>query len=261
MTGPPVRSAAAPAPGPGEEPTPDAFWLAKVDSPHDKPANMTVVVVPPAVGPDPDGALRATLEALDYWTWAIRDDEAAHPSLRWVSYDVKVLGRDAGPQDLRDARIVVTMDGAREPVNKTTWLGTGLPVGPATNPQERRAQRCLVTDSGVAWGPAGEEGDLLRNFVLHEFGHCLGVGHTGESAGLPHCDANGTCYESHPTDVMSLTFADHRQCLSNLDLQSLAVAYGWLTGPDATWKLPPEETYMRKGDYRDVCMPEEMKKY
>jgi hypothetical protein len=235
--------------------------MADVNSPHDKPTNMTVVVVPPAVGPDPQGALRAELEALAYWDWTIRQAEGQHPNLRFLSYHVKVLGTNATPDDLAAARIVVTMDGAVSPANGSTWLGTGLPIGPASNPQERRAQRCVVTNNGLAGTASAEKNTLLRNFVLHEFGHCLASGHTGESVGLQHCNPNGTCYQSHPTDVMSLTFADHRQCLSNLNLQALAVAYGWLTGPDATWQLPPDETYLRKTAYAETCMPDAMRQY
>ena len=258
----PVQTAAAPAPpAPAGDPSPDDHWMADVNSPHDAPTNMTVLVVPPTFGPDRDGALQAELEALAYWDWAIRAAEAEHPQLRFVSYRVKVLGADATPEDARDARIVVTLDGATIPVAGNGWLGPGVPVGPATDPHGRRAQRCVVTNNGLEGSEGAEARTLLRNFVLHEFGHCLASGHTGESAGLAHCNAAGACYESHPTDVLSRVFGDRRQCLSNLNLQALAVAYGWMTAPGAAWELPPDETYMAKADYRETCMPDALRRY
>jgi len=109
-----------------------------------------------------------------------------------------------------------------------------------------------VANTGVGGDPGDQEPARLRNLVLHEFGHCISAGHTGTSLGLAHESWEGVEYESHPTDVMSRVFGDARQCLSNLNVQSIAEGYAFLPGD---WQGHAGETSMLKTDYATVCMP------
>ena len=55
-----------------------------------------------------------------------------------------------------------------------------------------------------------------------------------------------------PHDVMSNVIGSSRQCLSNLNLQSLDEGYAWK--PGTTWVNHDGETYMDKGDYEMTCL-------
>jgi hypothetical protein len=266
--------AALPA-GRGESPSPEDHWMAYVGHTHPRPTDMLVVVAPPAyadlTGPAPapasDAALAAVLEALDYWAWFLQQGAATDPHLRYLSFHVEVLGRDATQADLARADVVVSLGGATAPVAGDVWAGSGNPIPPPGAPAAYQDGRCVLQADGVAGSVGAQRLDLLRNSMLHEFGHCLGAGHTGESGGSPHCDGSealgvgGTCYDSHPTDVMSVVLDDRRQCLSNLNLQTLSVGYAWLDGPDAAWQPAPVATYMLKSDYATTCMPDALARY
>jgi len=76
--------------------------------------------------------------------------------------------------------------------------------------------------------------DERFNFVLHEFGHALGLGHT---------DVQG--------DAMEQNLKGARRCVSNLDVLALERAYGFLPGP---FQEPPQShaipASLYMGDHR-----------
>lgn len=254
------------------DPAPSTNWFSLINTTHHQPTGMTVVIVPAAffsssamvgnrswIGNEAlyrEAGVQAALEATLYWSWMIDQYESTYPQLQRLTYTVKVLGYDATPTDLAGADIVINTAMVGDPAFFVFHLGLGLPTVSEYAIDESAGQDvCTVWNTGVGQ----ESGDLgairLRNLIIHEFGHCLGAGHTGTSLGLEHCNRNGTCYDSHPTDVMSQVFGNARQCLSNLNVQSVAEGYWWATTPTAAWQPHDGETYMAKSQYQTKCMP------
>lgn len=253
------------------DPAPADYWLSLINQTHRDPTGMTVVIVPPVyaskeamvddtswVGTDLSQlpAVLATREAIDYWAWMIDQKAAAYPDAAYVTWTTKTLGVDATPFDLANANIVVNTAMVSDPIPILLFhLGLGLPVYPVENVVFAGfpMTKCTVWNTGAGGDASDTDPMRLRNLVLHEFGHCLGVGHTGTSLGLQHCNSNGTCYGNHPDDVMSNVIGSSRQCLSNLNLQSLDEGYAWK--PGTTWVNHDGETYMDKDDYEMTCLP------
>ncbi|HVL80322.1 MAG TPA: hypothetical protein VM840_01865 [Actinomycetota bacterium] len=262
-------------------PRPTTHWLSLINETHAEPTGMSVVIVPPIYGSkvamaddrawltggspirDHPG-VRAAQEATAYWAWAIERFRTDHgwTHLQKLTYTVRVLGVDATPDDLQRAHIVVTTAMIGDPSPSLFHLGLGAPTFP--NPifrvTNQGMRRCTVWNTG-AGNRSGESHVVrLRNLIIHEFGHCLAVGHTGTSLGLNHNSRSYGTFDSHPTDVMSAVLGDRRQCISNINVQSLAVGYDWLrTG--TTWRDHPGETFILKDDYRTACMPDSMKRF
>lgn len=255
------------------DPSPSTTWFSLINSTHTDPTDMTVIIVPAAffsssanlgntswIGAEAlyrEPGVQAALEATLYWTWMIDQYESTYPQLARLSYTTKVLGYDATPADLANAKIVVNTAMVADPMFFVFHLGLGAPTFPLNWWLDPEAGHdiCTVWNTGLGQ-ESGDVGAIrLRNLVIHEFGHCLGVGHTGTSLGAPHCNANGTCYTSHPTDVMSSVFGNARQCLSNLNVMSIAEGYAWATSPTATWQPHDGEVYLAKSQYQTRCMP------
>lgn len=257
------------------DPSPSTTWFSLINTTHHQPTGMTVVIVPAAffsygamvvnrtwIGSEAlyrEAGVQAALEATLYWAWMIDQYEGTHPQLQRLTYSVKVLGYDATPADLASADIVINTAMVADPAFFLFHLGVGLPTVSRWLVNGGAGQDvCTVWNTGLGQA-SGDVGAIrLRNLVIHEFGHCLGAGHTGTSLGLDHCNANGTCYSSHATDVMSQVFGNARQCLSNLNVQSVAEGYHWATSPTATWQAHDGETYMAKNQYQTRCMPSSM---
>jgi hypothetical protein len=265
-------------------PTQSTHWMSLINTVHSAPNGMTVVIVPPAyfsysamvgdlswVGANAianDPATKATLEAVNYWQWMMGQFTTTYPQLAYVTYTAKVLGVDATPADLQSADIVVNTAMASDFLPFIFHLGLGLPtyypygavLGPSGN---YHMTKCTVWNTGAGSEPGDQEPTRLRNLVIHEFGHCLGAGHTGTSLGADHCSTTTSygCFDSHPTDVMSQVTGSARQCLSNLNMQSLAEGYVWLTSATATWAPHASETFQAKTDYATTCLPAAQYRY
>lgn len=257
-------------------PSPTTNWFSLINTSHANPTGMTVIVVPPAyfsyeamvddlswVSPDAlytDPGTQAALEAIEYWAWMLDQHTSTHSQLAYVTFTAKVLGYDATPADLLTADIVVNTAMVSDPIGFIFHLGLGLPTLPATSALFTGGYmtHCTVWNTGLGSTPSDTEPIRLRNLIIHEFGHCLAAGHTGTSLGLAHCDSAGTCYDNHPTDVMSEVHGASRQCLSNLNVQSVAEAYAWAPG---LWANHDGETYMLKSAYDTDCMPASMNRF
>lgn len=269
-------------------PTPTSnYWFSRINASHIQPTGMTVVVVPSGyfslsanVGEtdwitanllrDQPG-VRATIEATEYWNWMMRQYETTYPQLKRVTYTTKILGVDATTADLQSADIVINTAMAADPAPFVFHLGLGLPtLGPQAlseslvrfvgQPMSGQTH-CTVWNTGLGQENDDESPTRLRNLVIHEFGHCLAAGHTGESLDADHCNSADQCYANHPTDVMSQVVGDERQCLSNLNVLSVAEAYAWATTPTATWQPHDEEVYQTKTAYAVRCMPASLEKF
>lgn len=269
-------------------PTPTSnYWFSRINATHLQPTGMTVVVVPSAYASksanvddrdwitanllrDQPG-VRATVEAIEYWAWMIDQYESTYPQLKRLTFTAKILGVDATQADLQTADIVVNTAAVTDPVPFVFHLGVGLPtLGPQAlsesvvrfvgQPMSGQTL-CTVWNTGLGQEDGDQSPTRLRNLVIHEFGHCIGAGHTGESLDQPHCNDDDQCYDNHPSDVMSLVVGDERQCLSNLNVLSLAEGYAWATTPTATWQPHDEEVYQAKSAYAVRCMPASLEKY
>lgn len=272
-------------------PDPDTHYFTRINVTHERPWELVVVIVPPAfssasaytaddswIGADAllsAPGTRAALEATSYWAWYIDQHEDEYPTLKRLVFTVKVLGVDATPFDLQMADITIHTAYVADPVPFVAFAGIGLPTHPAEafffNDGPQRL--CTVVNTGaggdafprtpVVWvpGAAHEQPTTLRNLILHEFGHCLGAGHVGESLGLAHCNGAGQCYENHPDDIMSVALQDRRQCLSNANLVSLAEGYFWNTGPGARWQQHDAEAYILKSQYEQECIPAALERF
>lgn len=260
-------------------PSPSTNWFSLINSTHTDPTNMVVIIVPAAyysqsamvgnqtwIGPNAlymEPGVQAALEAVNYWAWMIDQYETTYPQLQYVSYTTKVLGYDATPLDLANAKIVVNTAMLADPAPFVFHAGLGAPTWPLDwwFDSSQGHDVCTVWNTGFGQSGSASSSARLRNLVIHEFGHCLGVGHTGTSLGLQHCNAAGTCYTNHPTDVMSVVSGSARQCISNLNMMSLAEGYAWATGPTATWQPHDGEVYLAKTAYNTTCMPTWMNKF
>ncbi|HVL88300.1 MAG TPA: hypothetical protein VM681_09920 [Candidatus Thermoplasmatota archaeon] len=259
-------------------PSPDEFYLSRIQPSHDDPTGMLVVIVPPAAvqasiheGPDLESverAVEAIREAIDYWDWSLRRAETAHPQLTRVTWTTKVLGIDAAADDLSRARIVVTTAFAGDPLPFAAMVGYGFPLPWGELVEADGATHCAVMLL-QAGAKTGDRLDVrLRNLALHEFGHCLAAGHTGDekigtSASRVCSYRTGLCYATPnagraDVDLLSFVRGTARMCLSNLNVQSVADAYTHLPGP---WRAHGYETYMRKSDYEQACMPSLLERF
>lgn len=262
------------APSASGSPSPSTHYYSLINTTHLDPEDMTVIVVPPGyVSPsamypvnwvlvDPIGenpGVQATLEAIDYWAWAVGDAVSDHSQLAYLTWTTKVLGVDATIADLAGADIVVNTAMTTD-TPFIFHLGLGLPTLPWQTLllANTYMTHCTVWNTGVGSETSDNDPIRLRNLVVHEFGHCLAVGHTGTSLGLAHCDSAGDCYSPPADDVMSQVVGDERQCISNLNIQSLAEGYAWAPG---TWAPHDGETYMDKDDYALSCMPTSMNRF
>lgn len=278
----------------GHSPDPATYWFTRINVTHADPTGMTVVVVPQAyfsvadnvqqtgwVNADllDDPGVRAALEATSYWAWMIDRSASTYPALAHLSYTTKVLGVDATPADLAEADIVVNTAFTPESLGIFSFhLGLGLPTTPVgvfspvtfggsigeqiPLPVDQGQEVCTVWNTGI--GSVGEESTLLRlrNLILHEFGHCLGAGHVGESqipnVSNPHTNAEGVVYDDHPTDILSVALGEE-QCLSNANMLSLAEGYAW-TLTTGVWEQHDAEAYIAKSAYRQTCIPDALRR-
>lgn len=248
-------------------PSPSTHYRSLINWSLADPANTMVVVIPPAyvstsaylgdtgwVGPDavveaPGTA--AVLEAIDYWRWALDHYAAQYPQAQAVQWTVKVVGYDATVADINNADILVTSVMANDPAPFVFHLGVGLPTLPLNAFLYGNAGVTLCTVWNTGAGSLASDIDplRLRNLAIHEFGHCIAAGHT-YGGNYEHLSSLG--------DVMAGARGHYRQCLSNLNVQSVNDAYLWWPGP---WAPSPDFTYILKTDYEQVCMPSVLERF
>lgn len=245
------------------DPDPALYWFSDLlPSLAPPPGPVVVLIMVPGYVPDADPlsgpalAVSGIAEATDYWTWTFTHGTGAYPQFAGITLTARVLGVDASPEDVERAMITVNVADA-EPTLAGTQLAFALqdPLAPV-----RGASHCTIGIDSLGDYPEAVEGMQVRNLALHEIGHCLGLGHTGISGGS-HCNANGTCYDGHPTDLMSVLDVEGRQCVSNLNLHGLGEAYAWRTSPTAEWGPNDGETYLLKSEYAQTCMPASLERF
>ena len=245
------------------DPDPALHWFAEMIPSLAPPVEEVVVLVAvPGYAPDDDPAsgpalaMAAVAEATGYWSWALAQSASAYPQLAGFTLVPRLEGVDATAADAARARIVVNVaDAEPSPLGFQLAVAVADPLATDVG-----ATACTVTISALGRAFGGVDGLHVRNLALHEIGHCLGLGHTGVS-GTGMCNANGTCYDGHPTDLMSVLDVDERQCVSNLNAQALGEAYAWRAPPAGAWAPNDGETYMLKADYAQACMPDALRRF
>lgn len=168
-------------------------------------ATCTATSVDPGeADPTNNTYLRAVQDAIDVWDAAI---EAFGPT--WLkeelAIDVYVLGFDVPPPEaVQDPEIVVT--------HEVGFFATN-------QEQEPLGDYCWAASNSA--GGVWSYGQVY-NVTAHEYGHCLGVHHTG----APEGGAGGSI--THPQwDVMSYGEQPHvRDCVSNLNVEGLTNVFG-----------------------------------
>lgn len=249
-------------------PDPDTHYGADINDTFGDPTDLSVVVVPAGyfsstanlgdtgwVGPDAlveQPGTQAVLEAIAYWDWILEQYEPTWPQLDRIDWTTKVLGHDATVEDLRTADVVVTTAMVNDPAPFIFHLGLGKNTLPAesllfnTGPMSH----CTVWNTGAGSRRGDVDPLRLRNLAIHEFGHCLAAGHSDWCHG-------GRCYDPPPGDVMDDVHGRHRECISNLNVKSVALGYHWLSDGD-TWKPHHDAVFVEKTSYERLCMPESM---
>ncbi|HEY4497048.1 MAG TPA: hypothetical protein VI432_02780, partial [Candidatus Paceibacterota bacterium] len=201
-------------------------------------------------------AVQAALEATEYWAWFIGKNAPEFPHLANLSWETKVLGYDAGYAEFMDADIIIDIAMVSDPHAGSQHAG--LASGNYNHVSGK--QYCLATNAGIGAMQESDQPTDLRNIVLHEFGHCIGAGHTGSFPPNEQCSPTYGCFDNQPEDVMTGNSHYKRNCLSNINLFSLAEIHdslppiqnaGWYDG----------EAFVLKEDYGQTCMPEAMNRF
>jgi hypothetical protein len=261
-----------------DSPSPESHYYSRTFVAHLDPTALTVVVVPPLYvsGSQPvlDGPTQAVLEAIAYWDWMKEQGSTLHPQLDHIAWTTRVLGVDATPEDLASADIVVATAMVVRSIGNLGhyYHGRGQPLQVWAEFVEGEAALEPMTHCAVILPWIGRDASdvslhRLRNFAVHEFGHCIGVGHTGEddhgTADARVCPAGHPCYPAPNAgtlteDAMSHVHGVTRQCLSNLNVASLALRYVHLPGPYATQS---GGVFMPQSEYAQACMPSALARY
>ena len=202
----------------------DGFYKLPVND-HLAKSDLDVFIVPPNHGQiynehgalngnDPAEAgpfnsyLRAIEDSIQAWNDAIERFGSERLKELYVA-DVYVIGRDDLPQQAEPDVMVVT----------------GENSGPMLGVAARAGEPCVVNNSKM-FVQSFTYADMY-NVNAQEYGHCLGLGHVGDTTG------QAASEDMHPAhDVMNGLYAHepgrkntHLHCLSNLDITGLEYAF------------------------------------
>lgn len=213
-----------------------------------KKTSFLVVIVPPAYGPIYDAELQlfpngteggprspyvlATVDAVHAWSEAARAYSGARTgagSIAELRAEVLVVGDGATLDDVARADVVVH------------WIPTANFVGNAGTTATPARRVCDVTLS--TWFLFSMTPDDTFNVMMHEYAHCLGLGHAGLR-----------------TDLMNGVYAHYvgvpgnpRDCASTLDLAGLSYIYG--LGPEAQGGIMSWSVSIPASEYAFVPTP------
>lgn len=157
--------------------------------------------------------VQQTVRAAETWQTTI-DDHGSNDISGNVQLDVRVIPfDDLGPSEFAEIDILVLNQRMYGP---TPFLGFSVMQG----------EPCIMGNT-----PDNRDPGLTYRIALHEFGHCLGLGHT---------------HDNEPQeDVMS---HGSGSCVSNLNLAGVHEAFA-----PAFDRTPNSPVHVDKGDYEDYC--------
>lgn len=196
---------------------------------------LQVVVIPPAYGragdvgqvlPTQGVYLKAILDAMTHWQEAIR--AYGDPTIRDVTFDVWVAGRDALPPDWLSRTNVLVLS--------TPGPYNGFGGGPARAPNNL----CIIGDFIL---PVLRYEDVF-DLHAHEFGHCLGLNHPRNPE--PWIDL--MAYDDHaPAGAVP----PRLDCVSNFDLLGLVESFAPAQGRAGASHVEMNQTDFVKFDCAD----------
>ena len=192
---------------------------------------VDVIVVPPLHGPLVNGHgplggggseeiglsnsyVRATKKSIAQYTRVVRKFGP-----RWLAKELKittyVVGRDEIPERVRnDAEAIIVFN-----EHQTFILGVTFSINFTGAPD------CLISNS-MAWTASYSFTDMY-NVNLHEFGHCLGLGHfEGPQKDPIFLHENMTPTYNHNVGVPGT----HKHCISNFDVKVLSLSFAPAVG-------------------------------
>lgn len=172
--------------------------------------------------------LEAVEDSIAAWNTGI---DAFGPAwLQQLVIKVYVVGRDEIPQEtLESPEIVVTSDESKGYV-----LGTAVSESPPAV-----GRRCIVDNSKFV--EASFTYEDMYNTNGHEYGHCLGVGHS--SYGRPEHDLMDGTY-----DHIAGAVGTHLHCVSNLDVMALEAVFAEAFGEPK----PPSPLSILSTEYQTI---------
>lgn len=208
---------------------------------------IDVIVVPPLHGPLVNGSgplggggadeiglsnsyVRATKKSIREYTKVVR-----RYGPRWLAKELRiktyVAGRDEIPERVRnDPEAIIVF-------NEHQAFILGVTFGINFN----GAPDCLISNS-MAWTASYSYTDMY-NVNLHEFGHCLGLGHfEGPADDRIFLHENMTPTYNHDVGDPG----NHRHCISNFDVKVLELAFA----PSVGRKASADAVTGGRADYR-----------
>ncbi|HVL86502.1 MAG TPA: hypothetical protein VM681_00635 [Candidatus Thermoplasmatota archaeon] len=104
---------------------------------------------------------------------------------------------------------------------------------------------CFVLNTNFAVNEFGQH--RMFDLNAHEFGHCLGIGHTGDAG-----DFRSTTFPWY--DIMSYKFTpDQVHCVSTLNVRSVEGTFARTLGrPPSEWKVYRDYVHMHPNEYDQV---------
>ncbi len=164
---------------------------------------------------------RALLDSIENWRVAINTFGSAH--LKTLDINVWIAGCDPTSSMPTDPEIIVYLDDYKGPV-----LGFALTNMPDTD-------HCVVNNGKFGTVPINTWNyEDMFNVMGQEFGHCLGLGHTGDVSGAP---AGAASHPSHDTMEGQYEHSigvsgTHRHCNSNLNVLALEAVFDNVSNPN-----------------------------
>lgn len=172
------------------------------------------------------------------------------------------LGYDPVPREALEDPEIVILTSEHNPLLQ---VGTGLPapvalcrdVGAGHQHEgspwlvqlracEDGGYQCTVVNTHTLGFPDGANERGMHDLNSHEFGHCLGIGHVGDTVDFSALNHPSQDIMAHGPDL------GHVRCVSSLNIQALEAIYGRVLGQPGPHPAPGSYVHMAAADYETV---------